>query len=462
MESETPSKKRFLCPIYLIFLEAAIIILYGLFTSFSSFSEPINPSLTPSSDSENHFILLYPLYQDISIMIFVGIGFLMSFLRFHSWSSVGFNFILGALSLQLYILFNGLWVRVITNSSWDIPINLDISLFINALFGTAAVLISLGGVIGKLNLFQLVCMATIEICIYALNEAIVFNKIHITDVGGSIVVHIFGGYFGLTVSLLVSSNNCKNHPKLVASYKSNLFSMIGTLFLWVYWPSFNAAPALNINDVHRATLNTILSLTGSCIATFIFSTLFKNGKLCMDDILNATLAGGVIIGTSADIIVYPFSSLIIGCWAGFLTTFGFRVLSPLLQRKSILYDTCGIHNLHALPGVFGGVFSAIFIAGLTKSSLGYRVEDRFSGRSASEQAVLQIIGCGISLGFAVISGIFTGILLKLPCFEKINSLFDDKEFWVIENDPDDYLAVGHAHRRTESTDGKLVNHNLSN
>jgi len=43
----------------------------------------------------------------------------------------------------------------------------------------------------------------------------------------------------------------------------------------------------------------------------------------MDDILNATLAGGVIIGSSADLIMDPFAALLVGVSAGIISTLGF-------------------------------------------------------------------------------------------------------------------------------------------
>lgn len=36
----------------------------------------------------------YSMYQDINVMIFIGFGFLMVFLKTHSWSAVGFNFLI--------------------------------------------------------------------------------------------------------------------------------------------------------------------------------------------------------------------------------------------------------------------------------------------------------------------------------------------------------------------------------
>ena len=55
----------------------------------------------------------------------------------------------------------------------------------------------------------------------------------------------------------------------------------GTVFLWLFWPSFNSALAPG-DDQHRAVLNTYLALASCCVATFAFSALVnKKGKLDM-------------------------------------------------------------------------------------------------------------------------------------------------------------------------------------
>jgi ammonium transporter Rh len=103
--------------------------------------------------------------------------------------------------------------------------------------------------------------------------------------------------------------------------------MIGTLFLWMFWPSFNAG-YFPSNSFQKSLIisNTIIALTGSCLAAFILSGFLRE-KFCMDDILNATLAGGVAIGAPSGIVANPGISLTIGIMAGLISTLGYIKLS---------------------------------------------------------------------------------------------------------------------------------------
>ena len=78
----------------------------------------------------------------------------------------------------------------------------------------------------------------------------------------------------------------------------------------------------------------------------------------MVHIQNATLAGGVAVGTIADMNIRPSSAVIIGSVAGILSTLGFAFLTPLL-KKIKLHDTCGVNNLHGMPGLLSGFIGAI-------------------------------------------------------------------------------------------------------
>jgi ammonium transporter Rh len=204
-------------------------------------------------------------------------------------------------------------------------------------------------------------MATIEIFFYALNESILYELFKVTDIGGSMVIHTFGAYFGLSVALFYRGEEAiKDKNKLGGgNYLSDLVSMIGTLFLFAFWPSFNAVTATTASQQQRTVINTYLAIACSVIASIIISKLTKEGKLEMEIILNASLAGGVACGASADIIVQPFGAMLLGFVAGIVSSFGFAYLSHYLQHKIGLHDTCGVHNLHGMPGVIGGIVSAI-------------------------------------------------------------------------------------------------------
>jgi len=67
-------------------------------------------------------------------------------------------------------------------------------------FGAAAALISFGAVLGKVNLFQLWVLVTIEMVFYTLNESICANIFNVKDIGGSMTIHVFGCYYGLVAT----------------------------------------------------------------------------------------------------------------------------------------------------------------------------------------------------------------------------------------------------------------------
>ena len=64
-----------------------------------------------------------------------------------------------------------------------------------------------------------------------------------------------------------------------------MYCFKGTLFLWLFWPSFNGALAAG-NSQYRAIINTYFSMTGSVISTFIFSAVF-DGKRRLDMVLHS-------------------------------------------------------------------------------------------------------------------------------------------------------------------------------
>ena len=114
------------------------------------------------------------------------------------------------------------------------------------------------------------------------------------------------------------------------------------------------------NGRHRAVINTVLAISSSCIVTFFASKELHGKRFEIVDIQNATLAGGVAMGAAANMRTSPWAAMFIGTIAGLLSTGGFASLQPRLAQWIQLYDTCGIHNLHGMPGLLGGLASVIF------------------------------------------------------------------------------------------------------
>lgn len=105
--------------------------------------------------------------------------------------------------------------------------------------------------------------------------------------------------------------------------------MIGTCFLYIYWPSFNAALGAFGSAQHRAIINTLLANSTSVISACFFSRVTKK-YLDMIIVINATLAGGAALGASADLINYPFCAMIVGFVAGGCAALGFAYVQPFL------------------------------------------------------------------------------------------------------------------------------------
>jgi ammonium transporter Rh len=394
-------------------LEVLSIIFYGLFTTYGNEVDGI-------TDNENNTISnYYPLYQDIHVMIFVGFGFLMTFMRSYNLSAVSYNFLLGAIAIQYSILINGFFHNLFHNE-WDY-IELDIQSLITGDFAAGAVLISFGAVLGKLSILQLIIMTLFELVFYSLNESLGVIVYQAVDMGGSMYVHSFGAYFGLAVSKQITNSIKKENGDFEANNFSDLAAMCGTLFLWIYWSSFNGALAVG-NAQHRVVINTVLALTNSCISAFIMSKLLRpDGKFSMVDIQNATLAGGVAVGSSADLVIGPHIALLIGLIAGCISVIGYIYVQPWLLQHLKLHDTCGVHNLHGLPGIIGGL-SGFISASLASNeaygdNIGLIFPARLDGRDNYEQGLFQLAALFTTLFIAISGGTLTGFIIKR--FKKI-------------------------------------------
>jgi ammonium transporter Rh len=92
--------------------EAICILFYGLFTEYA---DGANPKQDPADEAKIQLYMhdKYAMWQDVHVMIFIGFGFLMVFLKNHSWCSIGFNYLIAAWAFQITILFRGFWHQIV-------------------------------------------------------------------------------------------------------------------------------------------------------------------------------------------------------------------------------------------------------------------------------------------------------------------------------------------------------------
>jgi len=263
-------------------------------------------------------------------------------------------------------------------------------------FAAAGLLIAAGAALGRLKMYQYIVLGILFIPFYMLNEWILLdgglgliNAGSIVDTGGSIVIHAFGAIFGVGVATALTMKREIDLP-VESDYTSERFSMLGSMILWIFWPSFCAA-LVPVEQVPQTVVNVVLALSGSTLATY-FASVYLRGKMSIADVANASLAGGVAIGATC-VFASPSEAIFIGVLAGLLSTFGFAVIQPRLQKSLTVVDTCGVSNLHGFPGLMGG-FAALFVV------TGIGVQS-------------QLFGMTLMIVIGAVAGLFTGKILSL-------------------------------------------------
>ncbi|XP_041789255.1 ammonium transporter Rh type C 2 [Chelmon rostratus] len=433
--------------------QIAMIILFGVFIRYDEESDAHwaehKRDHNITSDIENDFYFRYPSFQDVHVMIFIGFGFLMTFLKRYSFGGVGFNFLIASFGLQWALLMQG-WFHSLDHTTGKIYIGVES--LINADFCCAGSLIAYGALLGKVSPVQLMVVTLFGITLFAVEEYIILTLLHCRDAGGSMVIHAFGGYYGLAISWVLYRPNLHLSKRLNGSvYHSDVFAMIGTLYLWMFWPSFNSAITDHGDGQHRAAINTYLALAASVLTTVAISSMSqKRGKLDMVHIQNATLAGGVAMGTAAEFMITPYGSLIVGFCCGIISTFGYLFVTPFLEKYLKLQDTCGVHNLHAVPGMLGGFIGAIVAAAATESVYSkeglintFDFEGDFANRSVGTQGGYQAAGTCVAIAFGLVGGAIVGFILKFPIWgdPADDNCYDDEVYWEVPEEEESIPPV---------------------
>lgn len=92
-------------------LQILFAILYGIFVKAKVHTDQ---TLNPTK---------YPLFQDINVMMLIGFGFLMTFIKSYSWSALAYTFFTNAIVIEFYLLISPFWHRVFdSEASFSDPI----------------------------------------------------------------------------------------------------------------------------------------------------------------------------------------------------------------------------------------------------------------------------------------------------------------------------------------------------
>ncbi len=337
--------------------------------------------------NEARQVAQYNYVIHILAMLLVGFGFLMVFVRRYGFGATTGTYLVVAVGLPLYMLLraNGVFAHEIA------PNTVKALLF--AEFAVATALIAMGAVLGRLRVFQYALLALLLVPAYLMNEWLVLdNGMGLTegyqDTAGSVIIHAFGAYFGLGLSLALTTARQRTQP-IESDATSDRFAMLGSMVLWLFWPSF-ATAIVPFEEMPQTVVNTVLALCGATISTYAFSTYFHKGKTSMVDMANAALAGGVAIGSTCNI-VSPTGAFAIGLLAGSVSVIGYVFVQPALEARFKIVDTCGVHNLHGMPGLLGAFIAMLVVPGI---------------------AMAQFIGIVFSVTSAFATGLIAGKLIK--------------------------------------------------
>ncbi|NXA03664.1 RHL protein, partial [Sapayoa aenigma] len=364
-----------------------------------------------STPNHSYLLLnLYPGFQDVNHMVVFGFGFFLMVLRRYGFSSTGFNLLILVLGVQCSVL-----VSYFTEANEGILMSVA-----KAVLSMTAVVISTGAVLGKTNPVQLVVMTLVELVAFCVSRWINRTYMEAEEDLSLMHVHLFGAYFGLAVAFCFPEPSPRL-DKNRSTPKSDLFSVLGCVFLWVFWPSFTSLLA---ESKARAVLNTYFALAVSAVTAFMLSALTtKDGKFRMTHIHSAILAGGVTISYTAQTISHPWIAMILGLLGSVITILGSHCLQRCLNPPLKIHDTLGVHFTFGLPAVLGALAKVVLFV----------IEQRTNSNSLDYLVLMHIGAFCQTISFALVTGFITGFILntKLLKIIPVSKYFDDQFYWEV-------------------------------
>jgi len=249
------------------------------------------------------------------------------------------------------------------------------------------------------------------------------------------LVHSYGSFFALTLSF-ITAKKIMPHSTPTENYQSSVLALMGTLVLWVGWPSFNYSLYATLPFERTLIItNTLYALAGSCISTLLISALFKRGFTLLM-LHRATWAGGVVIGACSPIIYAPALSFVLGLAGGMLSALSLRYLQGRFEVSWGMLDTCGILSSSALPSILGGLSSSMILVGYFYSGFNQQILALSSPSGIfsdpdhlNKQGGYQAGALFLSIGLGIFGGLLSGLVLSLYYKEDPRNFYSDEWFF---------------------------------
>ncbi|XP_039642178.1 rh blood group, D antigen isoform X1 [Perca fluviatilis] len=407
-----PSLRSRLAPL-LLFVQIGFIFIYAFYIEIESHVK--EDGITFSN--------FYAEFQDVNVMVILGFGFLCTFLVRYGFSGLGFNLLVAVMATQWAIILNGI-------ESWYYRgmIRINLRSLVVAEMCSASALISIGAVLGKTSPVHLVLIALLEVSGFVLNEWLLQTMLKVQPLKSIMLLHIFGAFFGLTLTwILYRKGSEQQFEKEKFDRKTGLFSMLGTMFLWMFWPSFNSVLVDNHTPGRKlgAVFSTYLALAVSAVTAAAVSVLCSpKGKLNPIHMQSSILAGGVAVGVSMSVVHQPWEAMAIGFTAALVSTIGLRYLKIHMLLAFKCHDTCAVLSTHGLAGLLGWLAHLLL-----------QIKGCDDHTTAIRFAVFHICTLFITISLSLSMGIITGLLLKWNFWRppQDKKCFDDQAFWEVGN-----------------------------
>lgn len=393
--------------IFLLALEIALMILYGLLTSVKN---------TFSTTTDNSAYLI--MYLLPGILALLGWGLIIAYSENSAISGLTTTLATVGMTVQLQPPILVFWVYVFDHFAGNYAVSMVDELVV--MFMMVSMMVALCGLSGRLSLLD----TFLVIFGFNVGWPLCFNFIswlktskwagelgNITDACGGGFTYLFAGVFALIVSFFI---NCKEGTRasFSGSRQSAFIGMIGTGFAFAASP-FTSMVGLAGNTVptFELALNCYFALTASVIFTYAFSAIFGNLKIGVRESLVGVLGGMAMISTVSAFINNIGAVITVGAFAGLVSGFWLRYVHPRINANKTI-DHLGLIGPITINAFLGLGFVAPILYGAYKD-IGITPAE-ITMTITNQRVSTYFLGVlGVTLLIAIGMGVITGLLVYL-------------------------------------------------